>query len=193
MPLHRLFGNILLSILSKPASGYWHLFDAQNGFTAISRTALQRLPLERLEVGYEFENRLLIELNISNTSAADVPFPARYGEEQSGMRIWRVGPAILWTLLTGFWRRARSKYLSNGLSLSGAALAGASALLAIASLTGAWAWFSASRSAGAWVALSFAGGIVLLCAFFTMDNAASRRLRLRQTKPAHSIRMGTHA
>jgi hypothetical protein len=34
MPRHRFFGNMLLTILTKVASGYWDLVDPQNGFRA---------------------------------------------------------------------------------------------------------------------------------------------------------------
>ena len=47
MPRHRMFGNVVLSFLTKVASGYWNLFDPQNGYTAIHRAALQRLDLDR--------------------------------------------------------------------------------------------------------------------------------------------------
>src|SRR5262245_365972 len=35
MPALRIFGNVVLSFMTKLASGYWHLFDPQNGYTAI--------------------------------------------------------------------------------------------------------------------------------------------------------------
>ena len=47
MPTHRIVGNIALSFLTKAASGYWNLFDPLNGYTAISREALQRLDLKQ--------------------------------------------------------------------------------------------------------------------------------------------------
>ena len=59
----------------RPRRGYWNLFDPQNGYTAIHRTALERLPLDRIAKRYEFENDLLIHLNILRVPARDVPFP----------------------------------------------------------------------------------------------------------------------
>ena len=93
MPRHRVFGNIVLSFLTKAASGYWNLFDPQNGYTAIHRDALERLPLDRIAKRYEFENDLLIQLNILRVPARDVPIPAVYGAEVSGIRLQQGRPA----------------------------------------------------------------------------------------------------
>ena len=41
IPKKRYFGNSILSILTKIASGYWHVSDTQTGFTAISNKALK--------------------------------------------------------------------------------------------------------------------------------------------------------
>jgi glycosyltransferase involved in cell wall biosynthesis len=111
MPKHRVIGNIVLSFLMKAASGYWNLFDPQNGYTAIHRIALQRLPLDRIARRYDFENDLLIYLNILRVPARDVPVPAVYGSEVSGMRIHRVAPRLLVRLWKGFWRRIWWKYV----------------------------------------------------------------------------------
>ncbi len=111
MPRHRVFGNVVLSFLTKASSGYWQLFDPQNGYTALSRSALERLELDRIAAGYSFENDLLIELNILGIRARDVPIPARYGDERSTMRLRRVAPRLMWLLFMGFWRRMIFKYV----------------------------------------------------------------------------------
>jgi glycosyltransferase involved in cell wall biosynthesis len=111
MPLVRLIGSVILSFATKLASGYWHLFDPQNGYTATHRDALRRIELDHVARGYEFENDLLIRLNIANVRAKDVPIPAVYGEEVSGMKLHRVIPAIGGLLLKGFWRRMFLKYV----------------------------------------------------------------------------------
>lgn len=116
MPRHRVFGNIVLSFMTKAASGYWGLFDPQNGYTAIHRTALERLPLDRIAHRYEFENDLLIKLNILRVPARDVPVPARYGTEVSGMRLTRVAPRLVRLLWKGFWHRIWWKYVLQSFS-----------------------------------------------------------------------------
>lgn len=116
MPRQRVFGNIILSFLTKMASGYWHLFDPQNGYTAISRGALERLSLDRLSTTYEFENDLLINLNILGIRALDVPIPAVYGDERSGIKLRRVVPGISRLLMRGFFRRLVLKYVIRSFS-----------------------------------------------------------------------------
>ena len=116
MPRHRIVGNVFLSFLTKAASGYWGLFDPQNGYTAIHRTALERLPLDRIAKRYEFENDMLIQLNILRVPARDVPIPAVYGDEVSGMRLSRVAPRILNQLWHGFWQRIWWKYVVQSFS-----------------------------------------------------------------------------
>lgn len=48
MPKHRIFGNVMLTFLTKLASGYWHIFDPQNGYTAIKAESLRVLDLNRI-------------------------------------------------------------------------------------------------------------------------------------------------
>ncbi len=111
MPRYRIFGNIMLSFLTKLASGYWHLFDPQNGYTAVRTDVLERVPLDHVARRYSFENDLLIHLNILQVPAVDVPIPAVYGEEVSSIRLGRVVPELLSLLTRGFWRRIWYRYV----------------------------------------------------------------------------------
>jgi glycosyltransferase involved in cell wall biosynthesis len=116
MPRHRVIGNVGMSFLTKAASGYWNLFDPQNGYTAIHRHALERLQLDRLSRRYEFENDLLIKLNVLRVPARDVPIPAVYGAEVSGLRVSKVAPRLLRLLFRGFWHRMWWKYVLQSFS-----------------------------------------------------------------------------
>jgi glycosyltransferase involved in cell wall biosynthesis len=116
MPAHRIVGNVLLSFLTKLASGYWHLFDPQNGYTAIRRDVLARLPLTRIARRYSFENDLLVHLNILRVPAVDVPIPAVYGEEVSSIRLRRVVPELVRQLTAGFLRRVWMRYILSSFS-----------------------------------------------------------------------------
>lgn len=111
MPAYRVAGNIILSFLTKVASGYWHLFDPQNGYTAIRTEVLKRLPLDQLAQRYSFENDLLIQLNILQVPAVDVPVPAIYGEEVSSIKLRRVIPELSSLLIRGFWKRIWLRYV----------------------------------------------------------------------------------
>ena len=111
MPRHRVFGNIVLSFMTKLASGYWHLFDPQNGYTAVRTEVLKRIPLDHVAKRYSFENDLLIHLNIQQVSAVDVPVPAVYGEEVSSISLRKVVPELMNLLFAGFWRRIWYRYV----------------------------------------------------------------------------------
>jgi glycosyltransferase involved in cell wall biosynthesis len=116
MPRHRVFGNVLMSFMTKAASGYWGLFDPLNGYTAVHRQALERVDFDFVAQRYDFENDFLIHLNILRVPARDVPIPALYGDEVSGIRIGRVGWAMLAKLWRGFWRRIWRKYVLQSFS-----------------------------------------------------------------------------
>ncbi|MGW9627081.1 glycosyltransferase family 2 protein [Microbacterium sp. NPDC055521] len=111
MPGHRVFGNVVLSFMNKLASGYWNLFDPQNGYTAIRTSVLRRVDLDRVSKRYSFENDLLIKLNILQVSATDVPIPAVYGEEVSSIRLRKVIPELLHKLTAGYWSRIWYRYV----------------------------------------------------------------------------------
>jgi glycosyltransferase involved in cell wall biosynthesis len=112
MPRHRYLGNAVLSMLTKIASGYWHVADSQSGYTAISRETLERLDLDRLYRRYGFPNDMLVHLNVWNARVRDYPSRPIYGVgERSGIRLWRVVPAIAWLLVKGFFWRLREKYV----------------------------------------------------------------------------------
>jgi glycosyltransferase involved in cell wall biosynthesis len=112
MPRHRYLGNAVLSMLTKIASGYWHVADSQSGYTAISRELLERLDLDRLYRRYGFPNDMLVHLNVWNARVRDFPSRPIYGQgERSEIRLSRVVPTIAWLLLKGFFWRLREKYV----------------------------------------------------------------------------------
>jgi glycosyltransferase involved in cell wall biosynthesis len=112
IPHSRYFGNAVLSLLTKIASGYWHVADSQAGYTAISLDALERLDLDRVYTRYGFPNDLLVHLNVINAHVRDVPSRPIYNVgERSGIRIRSVVPRISWLLLNGFFWRLREKYV----------------------------------------------------------------------------------
>ncbi len=112
IPRVRYLGNVFLSLLTKIASGYWHIFDSQTGYTAISRQALERLSLDRLWKRYGYPNHILVMLNVHNFRVRDVPVRPVYNiGERSGIRIWRVIPTISLLLLRSFISRLFHKYI----------------------------------------------------------------------------------
>lgn len=113
MPAIRMLGTLGLTWLTRAATGYWHLSDAQNGYVALSGVTLARVNLDSLDHGYAVENAMLIELSRNSARVMDIPIPARYGSEVSGMRIWRDGPLIASVLLRGIASRLVSRTRSK--------------------------------------------------------------------------------
>jgi glycosyltransferase involved in cell wall biosynthesis len=138
MPRYRIIGNIVLSFLTKFASGYWHMFDPQNGYTATRRDVLQRLPLHQLAPRYSYENDVLINLNILRVPATDVPIPAVYGSEISSIKLRRVCPEIGNLLLRGLWRRFLWKYVVHSFSPVALFVVGGLLLTLFGTATGIW-------------------------------------------------------
>jgi len=116
MPLARRLGNIALSFLTKAASGYWNVYDPQNGYIAIRRDALERLDLESLDRGYFFENSMLVQLNVIRARVAEVPLSAVYGGEISSMNLTRTVLVFPWKLLRAGLMRLRLKYFGMDFS-----------------------------------------------------------------------------
>lgn len=90
MPKIRLFGNAILSLLTKMSSGYWDLFDPTNGYTAVHSDALKRMQLDKLSERYFFESDMLFRLNIIRAKVIDVPMDAVYGDEVSNLKVSKV-------------------------------------------------------------------------------------------------------
>jgi glycosyltransferase involved in cell wall biosynthesis len=112
IPRSRYLGNAILSLLTKIASGYWHIADSQSGYTAISRGTLEQLDLGRLYRRYGFPNDMLVSLNVWNARVRDFPSRPIYNVgERSGIRLARVVPAISWLLLRRFFWRLGEKYV----------------------------------------------------------------------------------
>jgi glycosyltransferase involved in cell wall biosynthesis len=112
IPRTRYLGNAVLSLLTKIASGYWHVADSQAGYTGLSLDALRRLDLDRLYPSYGFPNDVLVHLNVQNARVRDVPSRPIYDVgERSGIRLRSVVPRIAWLLFKAFWWRLGQKYV----------------------------------------------------------------------------------
>jgi glycosyltransferase involved in cell wall biosynthesis len=112
IPRYRYLGNAVLSLLTKIASGYWHVADSQSGYTATALPMLEQIELDRMYPRYGFPNDMLVSLNIWNARVRDIPSRPIYDVgERSGIRLRKVVPTISWLLLKGFWRRLWQKYV----------------------------------------------------------------------------------
>ncbi|HMG35604.1 MAG TPA: glycosyltransferase family 2 protein [Blastocatellia bacterium] len=116
MPKVRLFGNVVLTFMTKLASGYWHVFDPQNGYTAITARALRLLNLNQIHRRFFFENDMLVALNYFSLRVTDVAIPSRYGTEQSDLNPLHVGVTFPWLLLMRFVGRIYQRYVLRDFS-----------------------------------------------------------------------------
>ena len=127
MPPFRLFGNLLLTGLTRIATGYWRLSDPQNGYTAISREALLASDVESLWEYYGYMNQLLARLNAAGVEVADVPMESAYGDEESAIDYVEYIRKVSWLLLVSYLARLRRTYVDD---------AGAGRLAAVTGVTG---------------------------------------------------------
>lgn len=111
MSTWRFIGNAILTMLTKIASGYWQMMDPQNGYTAISARALERISLDDVYPRYGYCNDLLVKLNVNTFRVINVPHPARYGKEKSGIKYSTYILKVSWLLLRDFLWRLRMKYV----------------------------------------------------------------------------------
>lgn len=114
MSCWRFLGNVILSVLTRLASGYWHVNDSQNGYTAIATSSLRSIELDKLFTYYGYCNDLLVKLNASSQRVHDVPMAARYGSEKSKIKYGRYIARVGYLLGRGFVWRIFRKYLSHG-------------------------------------------------------------------------------
>jgi len=157
MPRARLAGNFVLTFLTKLASGYWNVFDPQNGYLAIASGTLRLLDLDRLSRRYFFENDMLINLNIFDARVRDVAMPSRYGAERSSMRLARILCSFPYHLFHGYWYRFYRKHVLRDFSPVALFMLTGLPLLAWGTGFGAYTWVQS------WLHVQFASaGTVML-------------------------------
>jgi len=110
MPFGRRLGNLGLTLLAKFATGYWDVSDPTNGYVAIHRSALELLDIHKMDNGYFFECKQLVELNIIRAVIAEIPMPAKYGNESSSLSIRKTLLVFPFKLMRAFTRRIVWRY-----------------------------------------------------------------------------------
>lgn len=127
MPRLRYVGNVILSLLTRIASGYWQIGDPQNGYTAISAAALDGAEIEEMYEFYGYCNDLLVRLSANEFRVLDVPISARYRDEESHIDYRTYVPLVSIMLLRTFlWRltvrrTTPAQAARSGLYVTGAA------------------------------------------------------------------------
>ena len=113
MPLARRVAGRLLAIATRLATGLC-VDDCQCGYTAISRAAALRLPLDDLWPRFGYPNDLLGMLSARALSVVEVPVRPVYGDERSGVRAWHAISILLLIARRYLRERPVRRALSSG-------------------------------------------------------------------------------
>jgi glycosyltransferase involved in cell wall biosynthesis len=112
IPRTRYLGNAAMSLLTKIASGYWHIADSQTGYTAANLKVLKTLDLDSIYKRYGMPNDILVKLNVYNFRVCDIEIHPVYGQgEKSGIKPIRMIPWLAWFMVKLFLWRMVQKYV----------------------------------------------------------------------------------
>ena len=140
MPRVRLFGNTMLSFLSKLSSGYWNVFDPTNGYTAIHAAVARVLLGKRVSRRWFFESDVLYHLGILRAVVWDVPMAARYGDESSSLKVRAVVGTFALKHARNTLRRLFYNYYLRDFNVASIELALGPLLLAFGTAVGVRHW-----------------------------------------------------
>ncbi len=157
MPGIRLFGNAILTFFTKASSGYWNIYDPNNGYTAIHRNALSMLPLDKIHNRYFFESDMLFRLNSIRAVVMDVPMVAVYEDEESGLKIKEILLQFLSGHARNFGKRLAYNYFLRDFNLASLELLIGTLLLIFGTIYGGINWAHSVTTGN-----TAAGGIVML-------------------------------
>jgi glycosyltransferase involved in cell wall biosynthesis len=187
MPGVRLFGNAVLSFMSKFSSGYWDIFDPTNGYTAIHTRVVEHLPLDKISSRYFFESDMLFRLNTLRCVVVDIPMDAVYGDEKSGLKIKSILLDFLWKHARNYSKRIFYNYFLRDLSAASMQLVLCLVMLVFGVSFGLNAWHNSSDQgietpAGTVMvaALPVFVGLQLLLSFLTQDIQSTPRVPMHK-------------
>ena len=185
MPKIRLFGNAVLSFMTKFSSGYWDLFDPTNGYTAIHADVARHLPFKKISHRYFFETDMLFRLNTLRAVVIDVPMDAHYGDEVSNLKISKILGEFLFKHMRNFIKRIFYNYYLRDMSIASIELPLGIILLLAGTSYGGYSWFQSAQTgtvtpAGTVMvaALPILMGIQLVLAFLGYDISSVPRYEL---------------
>jgi uncharacterized membrane protein len=186
MPKIRILGNLALSFLSKLSTGYWMMFDPNNGYTAISSETLRKLPLDKIDNGYFFESDMLFRLNLARASVVDISLPAIYGNEESNLSVSKALFEFLYKHNRNFWKRISYSYFLREFTLASIEFLLGSILLIFGFVFGIFNFFNSQIHNTATptgtlilISMSVLSGLQFLLGFFSYDIQISPGSRRR--------------
>lgn len=180
MPKIRILGNLGLTFMTKFSTGLWHIFDPNNGFTAIRGTTLEKLNLGKIDDRYFFESDMLFRLNLAQARVSDVSISAIYGAEKSNMKIKRVLIEFPLKHLRNYMKRIAYTYYLRDFSLASIELPLGIALSGFGLILGGYSWIHGiatgiptATGTLVLIAMSFLSGLQLILAFLSYDTHKS--------------------
>jgi glycosyltransferase involved in cell wall biosynthesis len=184
MPIVRKFGNLVLSFMSKLSTGYYEIFDPNNGFTAISSDYLTQLPLGEIDDRYFFESDMLYQLNLLGAKVLDIPLPAIYEDEHSSLNIWQSIIIFPKRHLINFAKRIIYTYYLRDFNIASVQLLVGTIFFWWGSVLGLTTWLhnmkngvSSAPGTIMLVGILIITGVQLLLSFLNFDMRAQRRIR----------------
>lgn len=191
MPGMRLFGNAVLSFMTKLSSGYWDLFDPTNGYTAIHVDVAKHLPFKKISRRYFFETDMLFRLNTIRAVVVDVPMDAKYGDEVSNLKISKIVGEFLVKHVRNFGKRIFYSYYLRDMSIASIELPVGLLMMMFGISFGAYHWVDSaqreqSTPAGTVIlaALPLLMGLQFVLAFISSDiQSTPRRVLHRYRLP----------
>lgn len=182
MPLIRKLGNLGLSFMSKLSTGYYDIFDPNNGFTAISGQLLAQMPLNDISDRYFFESDMLFQLNLLGAKVLDIPMQAIYGDEKSNLKITKSLIEFPKNHLINFIKRILYKYFLRDFNIASIQLLLGSALFFWGTIFGGITWFrnmsnniATTPGTIVLVAILIITGLQLLLSFLSFDMGSQKR------------------
>lgn len=189
MPIVRKIGNSCLSIITKFSSGYYHVFDPTNGYTAISREAIERMDLSSIENRYFFESDMLFNLYLIEGVVKDVPMSSFYADEESNLNVMHSLFHFSWFNLRNFMKRIILRYLIRDFGPSGVFFLSGCFLTVFGAFFGSITWVNsvigneyASSGTVMLAALPFILGFQCFMSFMQFDVAGVPRTPISKVK-----------
>jgi len=180
MPPLRIFGNAVLSFITKLSTGYWGIFDVNNGFVAISAQVLRHVDMEKVSNRYFFETDMLFRLGLLRANVVDIPMDAQYADEVSNLKIGKVWTEFAWRHTKNLFKRIVYNYFLRDFSVASLQLTLGSLLFLSGAAAGAIVWVRAIQTMVPTplgtimlIATALFSGLLLLLAFVSYDMSNS--------------------
>ena len=112
MPKIRIFGNSLISLLTKISSGFYNTKDVVDGYTVINKKAINTINWDIAWKGYGYPMDFLMRINAYNLQLLEIPRRPIYlpGERQSQIKPFKYFLKVFPMLIKNFFWRIKFKY-----------------------------------------------------------------------------------